>query len=340
MTHNNYVLSFLILGLAGLAGCSSQPPKKETAAPDKIHGKAQIVSTETTGLDASMNAGGPSVYLVDGLSRYRLFFNKPFEVEPGKEYVAEGVYAQKAIDAMGDPDQGKNGYPLDSSCGTVVRTAWPGLALDLADSYANSLRDRVKRFPARPVFLVTKLEPVSGATEAAKQGNDVATADRGPEVSIPADKQRALLIEAPPSWVRRFGNPRAERLAAESSSTRKARLRSSTVARNCARLCRGLSSVTSPRSKPGTLSESIPRWKCASTRESSGLHARWDWRVLMIGPDRSRTVARLDRKRRRPAVFSCGTPGGAWSSAEPAVKPAPSRQLQPLVRVAVLKYLV
>jgi len=197
MTHNNYLLNFLILGLAGLAGCSSEPPKKETVAPDKIHGKAQIVSTETSALDASMNAGGPSVYLVDGLSRYRLFFNKPFEVEPGKEYVAEGVYAQKAIDAMGDPDQGKNGYPLDPSCGTVVRTAWPGLALDLADSYANSLRDRVKRFPARPVFLVTKLEPVSGATEAAKQGNDVATADRGPEVSIPADKQRALLIEGP-----------------------------------------------------------------------------------------------------------------------------------------------
>ena len=79
-------------------------------------GQGSDCFTETSALDAALNAGGPSVYLVDGLNRYRLFFNKPFQVEPGKEYVAEGIYAQKAIDAMGDPDQGKNGYPLESSC--------------------------------------------------------------------------------------------------------------------------------------------------------------------------------------------------------------------------------
>src|SRR6202041_1100439 len=118
---------------------------------------------ETTELDNSLNAGGPSVYLVVGLNRYRLFLNKPFSVEAGHEYVAEGVYAQKAIDAIGDPDQGKNGYPLESSCGRVVRTAWPGLAFDVTDSYSNSLRAKVNRFPARPVFLVTRIESVTDA---------------------------------------------------------------------------------------------------------------------------------------------------------------------------------
>src|SRR3984885_10114052 len=162
MTRNTHAFCFLVLTLAGLAGCSSKPPTKQAAAaPDKIQGKAQIVSTETTQLDASMNAGGPSVYLVDGLNRYRLFFNKAFQVEPGKEYIAEGIYAQKAIDAIGDPDQGKNGYPLESSCDSVVRTAWPGLAFDVVDSSSASLRAKVKRFPARPIFLVTQIESVT-----------------------------------------------------------------------------------------------------------------------------------------------------------------------------------
>lgn len=216
MTHTAFVVNLLLLGLAGLAGCKSEPPKKETAAPDKIQGKAQIVSTETSALDASMNAGGPSVYLVDGLSRYRLFFNKAFDVEPGKEYVAEGVYAQKAIDAIGDPDQGKNGYPLDSSCTAVVSRVWPGLALDLADSDSRSLRDRVKRFPARPVFLVTKLEPVSGAAQSGKDNNNASATEKvAPEVSVPSDKQSALLIEGPtvlsaPLWEPSGGTTRCK----------------------------------------------------------------------------------------------------------------------------------
>jgi hypothetical protein len=198
-----HTMSLLLLGLAGLAGCSNKQPQKEAAAPDKIQGKAQIILSETSALDASMNAGGPSVYLVDGLNRYRLFFNTPFQVEPGKEYAAEGVLAQKAIDAIGDPDQGKNGYPLKSSCDSVVNRAWPGLALDLADSYANSLRDRVKRFPARPVFLVTKIELVTGPAGSAKQTEAGAAEKEAPEISVPADKQRALLIEGPT----KFGAP-------------------------------------------------------------------------------------------------------------------------------------
>ena len=87
--------------ILGLAGCSSEPAAKQAAPPpDKIQGKALVALNETTSLDGAFNAGGPSVYLIDGLHRYRLFFNKAYEVQPGKEYTAEGVYAQKAIDAV------------------------------------------------------------------------------------------------------------------------------------------------------------------------------------------------------------------------------------------------
>jgi hypothetical protein len=192
MTRNTHVFCLLVFALAGLAGCSSAPPAKPAAPPpDKIQGKAQVLLTETTQLDASMNAGGPSVYLVDGMNRYRLFFNKAAQVDPGKEYIAEGVYAQKAIDAIGDPDQGKNGYPLGSSCDSVVRTAWPGLAFDVVDSYSNSLRTKVKRYPARPVFLVTSIQPAT-----AKPKED-AEEKEAPNVSVPADKQSALRVEGP-----------------------------------------------------------------------------------------------------------------------------------------------
>jgi hypothetical protein len=133
---------------------------------------------------------------VDGLHRYRLFFNKAYQVDPGKEYVAEGVYAQKAIDEIGDPDQGKNGYPLESSCDRVVKTTWPGLAFDVTDGYTTSLRAMVKRFPARPVFLVTRIQPATTAADSAKQKKDAA-AKQAPEVSVPSDKQRALLVKGP-----------------------------------------------------------------------------------------------------------------------------------------------
>jgi len=198
MARNTCVSFLLVPALFGLAGCSSQPPAKPAAsAPDKIQGKAQVVLSETTQLDASLNGGGPSVYLVDGLNRYRLFFDKAVTVEPGKEYMAEGVYAQKAIDGIGDPDKGKNGYPLESSCVSVVRMAWPALAFDVVDSYSTSLRSKVRRFPARPVFLVTTIQPVTGA-DSAKQKNDAGAGDKeAPEVSVPADKQRALLVEGP-----------------------------------------------------------------------------------------------------------------------------------------------
>jgi len=187
---------FLALMLGGLTGCSSEQPAKEAAAPpDKIQGKAQVDLTETSATDAALNAGGPSVYILSGLNRYRLFFKTAYQVEAGKEYAVEGVLAQKAIDAIGDPDQGKNGYPLESSCDRVVKTAWPGLSFDLADSYSKSLSAKVKRYPARPVFLVTKIEPA--AADAAKQAAAKEDKKEGPTVTVPADKQQALKTEGP-----------------------------------------------------------------------------------------------------------------------------------------------
>jgi len=214
------VSCFLVLTLAGLGGCSSKPSaeSKPATAPDKIQGKAQVLLNETTAQDAALNAGGPSVYLVDGLNRYRLFFNTAFQVEPGREYVAEGVYAQKAIDAIGDPDQGKNGYPLESSCESVVRMAWPGLAFSVTDLHAASLRAKVKRLPARPVFLVTRIQPVTSGSDSAKKDaekdNDAGKKEAR-EVSVPADKQRALLIEGPtvltaPLWEPEGGTARCK----------------------------------------------------------------------------------------------------------------------------------
>jgi hypothetical protein len=216
MTRKKYIFCFLV-ALAGLAGCSSEPSTKPAAAAsDKIHGRALVLLNETTALDAALNGGGPSVYLVDGLNRYRLFFNKATELEPEHEYIAEGVHAQKAIDAIGDPDQGKNGYPLASSCDRVVKMAWPGLAFDVTDGYGNSLRAKVKRFPARPVFLVTRIQPAPSAADSAKPKKDAeATEKDTPAISVPADKQSALLVEGPtvltaPLWEPAGGTARCK----------------------------------------------------------------------------------------------------------------------------------
>jgi hypothetical protein len=210
MHRNAYSLYFLVLTLAGLLGCSSAPSSKESSgkAPtvlDKIQGKVQVAQNETTATDAALNAGGPSVYLVDGMHRYRLFFKKPIQVDPGKEYIAEGINAQKTIDEIGDPDQGKNGYPLEASCNTVVRKAWPELDFAVVDSHVTTLRSRVRRYPARPVFLVTQLVPVTAKANGADSAED---ADL-PEISVPADKQRALLTEGPPALTAPLFEPTA-----------------------------------------------------------------------------------------------------------------------------------
>ena len=180
----------------GWGGCSSKPPaeesKKAGTAPDKIQGKVQVLQGESTATDIALNAGGPSVYLWEGVRRYRLFFRTPIEITPGKEYIAEGVNAQRVIDEIGDPDQGKNGYPLQASCERVVNMAWSGLAFDVTDGLVSVLRTRVKRYPARPVFLVMRLTPVEADAAAdAKKAAEAADKDI-PEVAVAADKQRAL----------------------------------------------------------------------------------------------------------------------------------------------------
>lgn len=219
MYRNVYVFCFLVLTVAGLGGCSSGASVKEskkTETPlDRIQGKAQENPSESTAAEAAFNAGGPSVYLVDGLHRYRLFFKTALQIDPGKEYIAEGVYAQKAIDEIGDPDQGKNGYPLQSSCERVVKTAWPGLAFDVADLHTSALCSRVKRYPARPIFLVTRLLPVASKESGAAEPKKDAEAENIPEVSVAADKQRALLIEGPtvqtaPLWAPAGGTVRCK----------------------------------------------------------------------------------------------------------------------------------
>ena len=206
MNRNARIFCFLVLTLAALGGCSSKPSaneaKKAATALDRIQGKAQVLIESGGASDAALNAGGSSVYLWEGAKRYRLFLRTPVEVVHGDQYVAEGVYAQKAIDEIGDPDQGKNGYPLQTSCERVVTTAWTGLPFDAIDSQAAVLRAIVKRYPARAVFLVTRIRPAtateSGAASAEPKKDAAAEEKNIPEVSVAADKQRALLIDGSP----------------------------------------------------------------------------------------------------------------------------------------------
>jgi hypothetical protein len=117
---------------------------------------------------------------------------------------------------MGDPDQGKNGYPLEASCDRVVRMAWPGLAFDATGSYSNSLRVKVKRFPARAVFLVTRIQAVTSTGDSGKPKKDAdAGAKEEPKVSVPAEKQAALRVEGPtvlsaPLWEPAGGTARCK----------------------------------------------------------------------------------------------------------------------------------
>jgi hypothetical protein len=205
MNRNARIFSFLVLALAALGGCSSQPSAKESkkagTAPDRIQGKAQVLVESGGAADAALNAGGPSVYLWEGAHRYRLFLRTAVDVVHGSEYIAEGVYAQKAIDELGDPDQGKNGYPLQSSCERVVRMAWSGLPFDVIDTHTSALRAMVQRYPARSVFLVTRIRPVTSTesgTVSAEPKKDAAVEEKNiPEISVAGDKQRAFLIEGP-----------------------------------------------------------------------------------------------------------------------------------------------
>jgi hypothetical protein len=73
------------------------------------------------------------------------------------------------------------------------------LALDVAAGHVEALCAVIKRHPARPIFLVTKLEPVaskSGA-ESAESNQEEGEEKGPPEISVPWEKQRASLIEGP-----------------------------------------------------------------------------------------------------------------------------------------------
>lgn len=189
------------MALVSLGACSSEPRpnKAQKSAPtlDKIQGRIQLLVQPYGSADAGLNQGKPVVYLWQGVQRYTLFFRKPVDVVPGKEYVAEGVNAQRVIDEIGDPDGGRNGYPLLSSCERVIRTTWSGLPFDEIDGRASALRVRVKRYPARPVFLVTQIQPAAprASAGAADRAADTATKDEDiPEVSVDGEKQRASLL--------------------------------------------------------------------------------------------------------------------------------------------------
>jgi hypothetical protein len=205
MNRNACIFCFLVFTLAVWSGCSSKPTadeaKKAAIKLDRIQGKAQVLIEGGGAMDAAMNAGSTSsVYIWEGTRRYRLFFKTPYEVTHGDEYIVEGIYAQRVIDDIGDPDQGKNGYPLLSSCQRVVKMVW-SLPLDAIELNAQVLRTRVNRYPARPVFLVTRLQAKStesATVSGAEKKDGPAKGKNVPEVSVSADKQRTLLIEGAP----------------------------------------------------------------------------------------------------------------------------------------------
>jgi hypothetical protein len=67
----------------------------------------------------------------------------------------------------------------------------------VTDLHSSVLCARIKRYPARPVFLVTRLTEVASKEGDAAQTKKDAKAEEIPVVTVAADKQRALLIEGP-----------------------------------------------------------------------------------------------------------------------------------------------
>ena len=124
MNYNARISSLLVLTLVALSGCSSDPAgkaKKAERVLDRIQGKAQVTDESGGAMDAALNAGGHSVYLWEGMHRYRLFLKTPVEVDHGKQYVAEGINAQKAIDEIGDADSAS----MATRCRRAA-SAWSG----------------------------------------------------------------------------------------------------------------------------------------------------------------------------------------------------------------------
>jgi len=201
MNRNARIFGFLIFTLAALGGCSNSESAKQAkkiAPPDKIQGKAQVLKDpDASASDTTLNGGGSSaLYIWVGAKRYRLYLRTPADITHGQQYVVEGVYAQKAIDAIGDPDQGKNGYPLLSSCQRVVRTAWSNLAFDDFDATVSLVSNVIKRRPGTPLFLVMSVRPVT-STEGSAVADTKKDDANAHQVTVPAEKQRASLIAGP-----------------------------------------------------------------------------------------------------------------------------------------------
>ena len=89
------IFCFLVLTLAALGGCASGPAANESqkaaTALDRIQGKAQVLVESSGATDAALNAGGPSVYLLDGTNRYRLFLRTAVDVVQGTEMLSMGM---------------------------------------------------------------------------------------------------------------------------------------------------------------------------------------------------------------------------------------------------------
>lgn len=193
------------VAVAGLSGCGGDKKvaggKQAAPAPHQIKGKLET-SPAVNGADSALNAGGDSLFIRNGVKRYRLFVKAPMDVAPGQVYTVEGVEAQKAIEEIGDPDKGKKGYPLASSCQKVIRMAWGSQSIDLADGQASVLRAQVNRYPARTIFLVTKITPVTEeGKKAEEEEKDL------PAISVAAEKQAALKTAGPATLPAPFWAP-------------------------------------------------------------------------------------------------------------------------------------
>ena len=89
----------------------------------RLKGDETIVQIPITGTPSSRR---PGTLPNQSESHMVSLYPTPF---PRISPIAEGVYAQKAIDEIGDPDQAKNGYPLQSNC-ERMSTPPPSCLLD------------------------------------------------------------------------------------------------------------------------------------------------------------------------------------------------------------------
>jgi len=210
------------VAVGALIGCGGdKKAASEKSAARVLHqitGKLET-SQATTGADSALNAGGDSLFIRNGVKRYRLFVKSPVDVAPGEIYKVEGVDAQKAIEEIGDPDKGKNGYPLASSCQRVIRMAWGSQSIDLADGQASVLRSQVNRYPARTIFLVTKITPVPSEEKKAAEEDEKEL----PAISVTEEKQAAVKIAGPatqpaPFWAPEGGTAKCKVIVNEKGS--------------------------------------------------------------------------------------------------------------------------